>query len=312
MNNSTLGLIWAFSFVTLEAAQAVFFGGAFQHYDSFLIGAAVFGFTALGTLLWTGLRSANELRIAWGNGSALFGLNLSTAFVWIAYFFALQMVEPAVVFTIFSGLIPVAILTASVFGVPEASPLRNRTEGVGLLIVVIGVGYLATITMLGQSGFVRGDWTVALSGLVLTCVSAINLAAMMIYSQRLDRLGVAPVAQYGLRFPFYVVVALAAAWLGLDEKGPVDPGGLTTVVLIGFAIMAVPVFAMQKAISLMSTLTLAAITALGPLFVFLFQIVEGRVDYAPETMTGLMIYFGGAILAAYGGARHREGKAAQA
>lgn len=303
MNNATLGLIWAFSFVILEAVQAVFFGGVFQDHDSFLIGGAVFGFTAAGTLIWTGVRTPEQLKIAWANGASLFGLNVSTALVWIAYFFALQMIEPAVVFTVFSGLIPIAIVIASACGVREASPLRNRVEGVGLIIVAIGVGYLAAITLLGQSGFVRGGWTAALVGLLLTCVSAVSLATMMIYSQRLDRLGVAPAAQYGLRFPLYVLVALLAIWLGLDGKGPVDAGGLLTVVVIGFAIMAFPVFAMQKAIALMSTLTLAAITALGPLFVFLFQIVEGRVAYAPATMTGLMIYFAGAVLAAWGGAR---------
>ena len=308
MNNATLGLIWAFSFVILEAAQAVVFAGVFQDYDSFLIGGAVFGFTAAGALIWAKVRSAEQLKIAWANRASLFGLNLSTALVWIAYFFALQMIEPAVVFTVFSGLIPIAIVIASACGVPEASPLRNRVEGVGLITVVIGVGYLAVITLLGQSGFVRGGWTAAMVGLLLTCVSAVSLAAMMIYSRRLDRLGIAPVAQYALRFPLYIVVALSAAWLGLDGKGPVDPSGLLAVVVIGFAIMAFPVFAMQKAISLMSTLTLAAITALGPLFVFLFQIVEGRVAYAPATMTGLMIYCAGAVLAAYGGARHSGGK----
>ena len=311
MNSATLGLIWAFSFVILEAAQAVFFGGVFQAYDAFLIGAAVFGFSAVGTLAWTHFWSADQLLIAWNNGRALLGLNLSTAFVWIAYFFALQMIEPAVVFTIFSGLIPVAILLFSALGVQEASSLRNRIEGAGLVIIVIAVIYLAAITLLGQSGFVRGGWTVALGGLLLTGVSAISLAAMMIYSQRLDRLGVAPVAQYGLRFPLYVVVALVAAGFGLDMKGPVNLQGLLIVVLIGFVIMAFPVFAMQKAISLMSTLTLAAITALGPLFVFLFQIVESRVDYAPATMNGLAIYFTGALLAAFGGTRRSTGKAAK-
>lgn len=304
MNNATLGLIWAFSFVILEAAQAVFFGGVFQDYDSFLIGGAVFGFTAAGALIWTKVRTPEQLKTAWANKASLFGLNLWTALVWIAYFFALQMIEPAVVFTVFSGLIPIAILVASACGVREASPLRNRVEGVGLITVVISVGYLAAITLLGQSGFVRGGWTAAIVGLLLTCVSAVSLAAMMVYSHRLDRLGIAPAAQYALRFPLYVAVALSAAWLGLGGKGPVDPGRLLTVIVIGFAIMAFPVFAMQKAISLMSTLTLAAITALGPLFVFLFQTVEGRVAYAPATMTGLMIYFAGAVLAAYGGARH--------
>jgi len=310
VNNAKLGLIWAFSFVILEATQAVFFGGVFQNHDSFVIGAAVFGFTAVGTLIWARLRTPEQLLIAWGNRASLLGLNLSTSFVWIAYFLALQMIEPAVVFTIFSGLIPIAILIASVCGVAEAPPLRNRVEGIGLGVVVIGVGYLAAITILGQSGFVRGGLANAFFGLLLTCISAIGRAAMMIFSQRLDRLGVAPVAQYGLRFPLYVMIAVIAAWLGFDAKDPVDPGGLLFVVVIGFAIMAFPVFAMQEAISLLSTLSLATITALGPLFVFAFQIIEGRVAYAPATMTGLMIYFAGAVLAAYGGAAISQGKEA--
>ncbi|WP_306151487.1 DMT family transporter [Roseovarius sp. MMSF_3281] len=311
MNKSTLGLMWAFSFVILEAAQAVFFGGVFQNYDSFLIGAAVFGVTAAGTLIWANLKTPGQLEVARSNLMSLLGLNLSTAFVWIAYFFALQMIEPAVVFTIFSGLIPVTIHVAALFGVPEATSVRNRVEGLGLIVVVVAIIYLSAITMLGQSGFVRGDLSVAISGLVLSAVSAVSLAVMMIYSHRLDRLGVAPLAQYGLRFPFYVAVSLVAAWFGLDEKGPVDFEGLAVVIVIGFAIMAFPVFAMQKAISLMSTLTLAAITALGPVFVFLLQMAENRVDYAPATMTGLLIYFAGATLAAYAGARYSGRTAAE-
>ena len=136
----------------------------FQDYDSFLIGAAVFGLTAAGTLICARVRTSEQLEIAWANRASLFGLNLSTAFVWVASFFALQMIEPAVVFTIFSGLIPVAILVAALMGVPEASPLRNRIEGAGLLIVVIGLGYLAAITLLGQSGFVRIAGRLALRG----------------------------------------------------------------------------------------------------------------------------------------------------
>lgn len=309
MSKTTLGLIWAFSFVILEAAQAVFFGGVFQDYDTFLIGAAVFGISAAGTLIWSGTRTPDQLRVAWSNKTSLTGLNLSTAFAWVAYFYALQMIEPAVVFTIFSGLIPIAILIAAACGVPEASPLRNRVEGLGIAIVLMGICYLSAITLMGQSGFVRGGWVVALIGLGLTCVSGVSLAVMMIYSQRLDRLGVEPVAQYGLRFPIYVLVAVSAVWMGLDAKGSIDPPALALVVFIGLVIMAFPVFAMQKAISLMSTLTLAAITALGPLFVFVFQLLEGRVAYAPATMTGLAIYFAGAVLAAYGGTRKRHEKA---
>ncbi|MEM1430783.1 MAG: hypothetical protein AAGG09_15115 [Pseudomonadota bacterium] len=305
ISHASFGFVWAFTFVILEAAQAVFFGGVFQDTDSFLVGAAVFGLTAAASLLAANVRAPDQLRIALANPAFLLALNVFTAAVWIAYFFALQLVEPAVVFTVFSGLIPIAVLGAAALGVPEASPLRNRTEAMGLLIVAGGVSYLAAITLLGRSGFVRGDWSVALAGLLLTSVSAVSLAAMMVCSQRLDRLGVAPLAQYGLRFPLYVAVALLAAALGVDGKGPVDLSSFMGVVVIGFAIIAFPVYAMQRAISAMSTLTLAAVTALGPLFVFLFQIAEGRVVYAPATMTGLLIYCVGAVLAAYGAARPR-------
>lgn len=303
MKNATRGMAWAFLFVILEASQAVFFGGVFQAFDSFVIGAAVFGLSALGALFWTGLRTPDQIRIAWKNKHSLLALNLSTAVVWVSYFFALQMIEPAVVFTVFSGLIPIVVLIAAQFGVPEASNSRNSIEGAGLLIVGIGVGYLCSITLLGQSGFVRGGLLVASVGLALSFVSAASLAIMMIYSQRLDHQGVAPAAQYGLRFPIYVVVALLAVWLGLDAKASADSQALIVVIIVGFAIMAFPVFAMQKAISLIDTLTLAAITALGPLFVFLFQLIEARVSYSAATTTGLVIYFSGALLAAYGGTK---------
>lgn len=310
MTKTTLGLIWAFSFVVLEALQAVFLGGVFQKHDSFLVGVVVFGASAAVALIYAANRAADQLRIAWSNKTSLLALNLSTTIVWTAYFYALQIIEPAVAFTVFSGLIPITVLVASACGVPEASHLRNRVEGLGIAIVLLAICYLCAITLMGQSGFVRGGWAAALTGLGLTCVSGVSLAVMMIYSQRLDRLGVEPAAQYGLRFPVYVIVAGCAVWGGLDAKGPIDRSSLAMVSLFGLLIIAFPVFAMQKAISLMPTLTLAAVTALGPLFVFAFQLFEGRVAYAPATMTGLAIYFVGAVLSAYGGTRKPLTKAA--
>ncbi|MEM9763458.1 MAG: hypothetical protein AAF968_13265 [Pseudomonadota bacterium] len=95
------------------------------------------------------------MRTPWNNRHALLGLNLSTAFVWVADFFSRQMTLPAVVFTIFSGLIPVAILILSALGIAAASGLRNTIEGAGLVIIVVAIIYVAAITLLGQSGFVQ-------------------------------------------------------------------------------------------------------------------------------------------------------------
>ncbi len=107
-------------------------------------------------------------------------------------------------------------------------------------------------------------------------------------------------AQFGLRFPLYIVLSIGGVALGLDAKGPVPVADIALAVGIGLVIMAFPIYAVQRAVALVSTLTIGAITALGPLFVFGLQTIEGRVDYAPATLFGLAIYFAGAAIAAAG------------
>jgi Na+/serine symporter len=59
----------------------------------------------------------------------------------------------------------------------------------------------------------------------------------------------------------------------------------------------------QKAVSLVSSLTIGSIAAVAPLMVFFMQMIEGRVDYSRMTSLGLSVYFFGAMLAALGSAR---------
>lgn len=307
MRGTTRGLLWAFTFVLLEAVQAVYFGGVFQARDAFLVGALVFGTTATVALAWTASRSPAQFGIAWSERASLIGLNVSTMLVWVAYFYAIQMIEPAVVFTLFSGLVPLSVVAAARLGVPETASTNSWIEVAGLAIIGFAMAYLCAITLMGQSGFVRGGVTVALAGLLLSALSATSLAALMLYGHHLDRRGVGPVAQYGLRFPLYVAVAIIAAAVGVDAK-PIDATGpvLPVVLLVGVAMIAFPVLAMQKAIALLPTMTLAAITALGPLAVFALQLVEGRVAYAPATMVGIGVYLVGAVLTASGAVRPIE------
>lgn len=78
---------------------------------------------------------------------------------------------------------------------------------------------------------------------------------------------------------------------------------LTLLVLIGPAVTAFPVFATQRAISMLPTMTVAKIAASGRLAVFALPFVERRVAYSPATMTGQGIDFVGALHAAFGGTR---------
>ena len=112
-----------------------------------------------------------------------------------------------------------------------------------------------------------------------------------------------PTAQFGLRFPLYVAAAVCA-WIGLDAKSASDQGPpLLVIVATGLVLIAFPVFAMQKAIAMLPSMTLATATALGPLAVLVLQLFEGRVAYAPATAMGLGIYVIGALSAAVGSTR---------
>jgi drug/metabolite transporter (DMT)-like permease len=111
------------------------------------------------------------------------------------------------------------------------------------------------------------------------------------------------VAQFGLRFPLFLAVALAAFLVGIDDKGAVPTHDMLIAVAAGLVLLAFPVFAVQKAVSLSSTLTIGSAAAVTPLVVFLLQMVEGRVDYSRATLAGLAIYFAGAMLAAMGSVR---------
>jgi drug/metabolite transporter (DMT)-like permease len=258
MNAGAQGLVWCFTFVILEAVQAVFFGGVFQRMDAFLIGSMVFGLTTAGALSWTWFRDQVQISLAFENREALIGMNVSAAGGWIAYLLAIQLVEPAVAFTMFSGMVPITAIVAARFGVPEASASRNRFEMLGYIVLTFGLVALVAITLAGFSGFVRGGALVAMAGISLAAVSGVLITWMLFYCNRLDRAGVAPVAQFGLRFLFYLVLSLGGVALGLDAKGEVPVGDLAFAVLVGLLVMAFPIYAVQKAVTLVSPLTIGA------------------------------------------------------
>ena len=87
---------------------------------------------------------------------------------------------------------------------------------------------------------------------------------VQIYCQRLDRAGVGPGAVFGLRFPLYVMFAGGFAALGFDHKETVPTGDIAVMVIIGLALTVPPLYALQRAIASVSTLTIGTLTALGP------------------------------------------------
>ena len=241
MSRTQIGLILCLSFVTLEAFQAVFLGAVFQNVDSSLVGAWVFGISVVGCTLATAILRPAELAASLRAWRIVVALNLFAALTWTTYFIAVQLIEPAVVFTIFSGMVPLGTIIAGWIGLPEARSPRRRLVQAGNGLILLSVLVLAAITVLGLSGFVRGDWSVAVFGVCLAALSGGFTAFVILYSVRLNGRGVGPLAQFGLRFVLYTFLALTGFLVGVDDKGvPTPAADLAWIVAIGLAVIALP------------------------------------------------------------------------
>ena len=303
MNKAVLGVLLALVFVLLESTQFVFFGGLFQRMSSFLFGFLVFGPIVIGFVGWTALRDPRQLKRAIGQPAALIGVNAMAALAFGAYLMSVQLVEPAITYTISSGAMPITTWVLYKLGISEGENMRNWMERLGMLLLFAGIVYLAVITLAGHSGFVRGDESVALTGVLLAIADGVFFTLVLVFSRRLNNVGVGAGAVLGLRLPLYVAIAGICVIYDVDYKEPLSASEVLLFVLIGLLLTVPPLYTLQKAVSLISTLTISALTALGPFFIFALQLLEGRVDYSTATLVGLTIYFAGALFSAFGAVR---------
>lgn len=303
MNRAVLGVLLTLVYVLLEATQFVYFGGLFQRMSSFEFGFFVFGLTTLGLVAWTALGDPGQLRAAFARPRTLLGVNLAAAVAFAAYLTSVQLVEPAVTYTISAGTMPITTYVLHRCGVREGEGMRNRMEAAGNLLLFCGIVFLAVVAIAGYSGFVRGPWQAALAGVLLAIVDGVFFTWVLVLSLRLDRAGVGPGAVLGLRLPLYILVAGVCVLFEVDRKEAMQPSEIAFFVLIGLLLTVPPLYTLQKAIAMISTLTVSALTALGPFAIFALQMIEGRVAYSTATLAGLAIYFAGSLLSAAGAVR---------
>ena len=302
MTKTTLGLLFAFAFVLLESTQFVYFGGLFQKMNSFQFGFLVFFLTIVIFVGWTAISNPGQIRNALGMRRELIAVNLGAVVTFTAYLLSVQLIEPAIAYTVSAGTMPISAYLLYRLGIREGENMRNKAEAIGNSLIFASIVFLALITMFGLSGFVRGDSSIAVLGVLLAIVDGVFFTLILVYSQRLNRNGVGPSAVLGLRLPMYVVVTGGLFYLGLGYQPAAELTWAQTgfYVAVGFLLLIPPLYFFQKAASLLSALTISALTALGPFVIFCLQLVEGRVDYSPMTLAGLSIYIVGAVLSAFG------------
>ncbi len=303
MSPGAAGVVWALAFVLLESIQFVFFGNVFQRISSFQFGFYVFAITTLAFVGWSALRRPAELRRAFAQPRLLLAINVTASLSWVMFLLAVQIIEPAIAYTLGAAAMPLAAWAFVRLGLSQGTRMRNPAEMAGFALIFAGVVYLSLVTIAGWSGFVRGGPVAATAGVAMALAEGVLFTWLLVLCQRLDRKGVGAGVVFGLRFPLYVVSAGALGALGFDAKAPLEWGETAVIVALGLVLIIPPLYALQRAVALVSTLTISVLTALGPFVIFLLQAVEGRVEQSAATLIGLAIFFAGSLAAASGAVR---------
>ena len=310
MRVSILGLSWAFAFVFIESVQFVYFGGLFQKMNSYLFGAGVFALSTFLFLGWSWITRPDQLRLALKRWPLVLKINVTATLAWLAFLGSLQFIEPAVAYTIGSGVMPLTVLAMSYLGVNGGAPVKGILTLTGLTIVSVALAILCAATIGGNTGFVAKVPNAAPIGVMLAIADGVFFTLLLAYCGQLSGIGVGAGTVFALRFPLYVLVAGTLFALGFGRENDFASTGAVLFILIGFALVVPPLYALQRAVDLVSTLTLSLMIATGPFIIFVIQMMEGRVAQSGMTLAGLILYFVGATLMAYG--KFREPVRAQA
>ena len=298
-NREATGFLLSIVFVCLAAGRDVYFGALFQRVHPLAV--ALIAFT-LCTLLFLPIAVARDragLRRLRRYAKTALAINVTSAIAWVSFFHALRLAEPALVQVVFFGIGPLTVIWVDRLGPAITTAVRSPAERrlhLGLLGALL---FAAAVMLGGWSGLGPQPLGRALVGLTLTVGGGVCISISTLLSRVVNDAGVAPATLIALRFPGAIVLAGALALLSpATVVADLTPGVLATVAIASLALIVLPNYVNQIGIALASPLTVRAVLALGPVLVFLLQLVEGRLPSSAATLAACVLYAGFAVASA--------------
>ena len=127
-------------------------------------------------------------------------------------------------------------------------------------------------------------------------VSGASITVSLLYCKRLHDHGVNAEVVTSVRYGLLILIAAGVVWHkgGLGGIGTVGEAAMLTA--LATILMVLPLYAFQVGIALTAPLTANVLRALGPVFVFALQQIDGRLTYSTPTLIGILAYSAAAIL----------------
>ena len=291
-SQAEIGAACVFVFVFCSAFRDVYLGGVFQAVSVFLVLLLAFGIATVAGLSIAFRKGGTAMAPLRAAPMDVLMMNLTTAGAWISYFFALKLLDPSIVNTLFAGIGPFVVIALgwTRFGIATRS--RSTALQRALQLGVVGtLAVLVWIVATGRSGFQSADNMAALGSAALALLAGSLITVSHLFAKRLDEGGATPSAILGTRFFGLLVVASC----GVVYEGPAITFDLSAVEVLrvagaAFLLIVVPVWFNQIGMSKINPLNARVITAFGPVMVFALQQVDARIAWSSETFAAIVTY----------------------
>lgn len=287
-------------FCLSQALRDVYFGHVFQGVDFFAVILLAFLLSTAIFTVATVVRTPGEFRKLRGHRRAVLAMNAATAIAWSCYFFGLSHLEPSIVNTLHSAMGPLTVVALAAFGVRIT---RTKTGPIGwpeyfaysgMALSLIGLWW---VVLSDNSGLTPASVATAVTALALLVAGGASITISLLYCKRLHDHGISAEAVTSVRYVALILLAGGMVLFRGRFQGIDTPGSIATLSVAVTALIVLPLFAMQVGTALTAPLTGHVLRSLGPVFVFAFEQVDGRMSYSAPTLVCILGYSAFAIAA---------------
>ncbi|TWS99428.1 hypothetical protein [Reyranella sp. CPCC 100927] len=291
------GFLAAVVFVCLSVLRDVYLGAAVQRITPLVLAATAFTLCTL-VFLPTGLHSRQSMTAFRSRPGYLLWVNVTSAGAWITFLYALKLIEPAIVQILYSGIGPLSVIWVEGYRTRGKRAVGlTLAERVSCGVLLTALVFAAVVVLSGRSGSGPQPIGERVVGVLLAIAGGVFISVSTMLCRKLNDAGATPCAVLAFRYPGAAIVATIATAYS-SASLPKGLGWIDGALLAATALIVVSSYVNQVAISLASPLTVRVVLAVAPAFIFVLQMVEGRLITSPYSLLAAVVYGCAAVSAA--------------
>lgn len=281
-NMYKIGILALLTSAILTAISQVFYANRVQVIHPFLFTGISFFITSVYFQCFAFQHKAtSHWRDAW---KPLLKLNIASVITFMGLYFALKYIEPAIVSSLEMAIGPLFILLLTFF---QRKAVQKSHWAIAVA-TFMACGILITAVLLGQSGIAMQLSMEVILGILASMICGIGAVFCSVYSKQLNELGWTSSMILAKR---YIGIILISFLLTYDIIIPYFKDNIIWILAITIVGVMLPMYLLQKGIQYTNTFLVMMSLCFIPVFTFIFQLFDARIEISLITLSGVLLLF---------------------